>query len=76
MMKTEPSPKANMMNHQAKRGVVMAQQEQYQEPKTITFPGMTVRVYRPILTAEERARRMAQLHNQAAQLLKGVKHNE
>jgi hypothetical protein len=54
----------------------MAQQEQYQEPKTITFPGMTVRVYRPILTAEERARRMAQLHNQAAQLLKGVKHNE
>jgi hypothetical protein len=49
----------------------MAQQDQYQLDKTIQFPGMVVRVYRPILTEEERARRMAAIHKQAANLLKG-----
>jgi hypothetical protein len=61
------------MLHQAKRGVVMAQQDQYQEAKTITFPGMVARVHRPILTEEERSRRMKSIHIQAAKLLKGVK---
>ena len=50
----------------------MAQQDQFHEAKTIHFPGMTVRVYRPILTEEERARRMAAIHKQAAKLLKKV----
>lgn len=64
------------MKHQAKRGVVMAQQEQFQEAKIITFPGMVARVYSPVLTEEERARRMKAIHNQAAELLKGEKRNE
>ena len=61
------------MLHQVKRGVVMAQQDQYMEAKTITFPGMVARVYRPILTDEERARRMAAIHKEAERLLKKVK---
>lgn len=51
----------------------MAQQDQYQLEKTMQFPGMTVRVYRPILTEAERARRMAAIHKEAARLLKKVK---
>lgn len=41
--------------------------------KTINFPGMVARVYRPILTEEERARRMAAIHKQSERLLKRVK---
>jgi hypothetical protein len=70
-MKTDTSPEPHTMLHQAKRGVVMAQQE-YQEAKIITFPGMVARVYSPVLTQEERARRMKAIHKQAAELLKGV----
>jgi hypothetical protein len=51
----------------------MAQQDQYQLAKTIEFPGMVARVYRPILTEEERARRMAAIHKEAARLLRKVK---
>lgn len=46
---------------------------QYQEAKTIHFPGMVARVYHPILTEEERIKRMREIHKQAANLLKGVK---
>ena len=60
------------MQHQVKWGVVMAQQDQYQLEKTIQFPDMTVRVYRPILTEQERARRMAAIHKEAARLLKSM----
>lgn len=45
----------------------------YKEPKTIEFPGMTVRVYIPVLTQEERARRMKTIHKTAADLLKNTK---
>lgn len=41
----------------------------YDEPKVLTFPGMTVRVYKPILTTEERERRMQQIYKAAAALL-------
>jgi hypothetical protein len=59
--------------HQVKWGVVMAQQDQYKEVKTIHFPGMVARVHIPDLTEEERAARMRAIHKQAANLLKKVK---
>ena len=46
--------------------------DEYKEAQRITFPGMTVRVYRPVLTEEERARRMKSICKQAANLLKKV----
>ncbi len=45
----------------------------YMEPITIEAPGAIIRVYRPILTEEERARRMKRLHDAAAELLKSCK---
>lgn len=45
------------------------QQDVYGEPQIFKFPGMTVRVYRPILTDEERARRMKEIEKAAAALL-------
>lgn len=45
----------------------------YMEPITIESPGAIIRVYRPILTEEERARRMKRLHDAAAELLKSCK---
>ena len=42
----------------------------YKEVRTFTFPGMTVKVYIPELTSEERAKRMKRIHNQASNLLK------
>ena len=41
----------------------------YGEPRIFNFPGMTVRVYQPILTDEERARRMKEIEKAAAALL-------
>lgn len=43
-------------------------QDVYGEPTIFKFPGMTVRVYRPILTDEERARRMEEIKKAAAAL--------
>lgn len=45
-------------------------EDTYMEPVVFRYPGMTVRVYRPILTEEERARRMKALHDACAALLK------
>lgn len=45
----------------------------YKEVKTMTFPGMTVRVHFPDITQEERERRMQAIHRSAANLLKGGK---
>ncbi len=42
----------------------------YSEPKIFTYPGITAKVYSPILTEEERARRMARIAESAARLLK------
>jgi hypothetical protein len=44
----------------------------YSEPKTIVFPGMVARVFSPILTDEEQAKRMKAIHNAAASLLKSM----
>lgn len=49
------------------------QQDEYMEPKVYEFPNAIVRVYRPILTDEERARRMKQIHDAAAKLLMDCK---
>lgn len=44
-------------------------QDTYGEPTIMRFPNMTVEVYRPVLSEEERARRMEILHDAAADLL-------
>lgn len=41
----------------------------YGEPQIFKFPGMTAKVYHPILTDEERARRMKLIEEAAAALL-------
>ena len=41
----------------------------YGEPIIIEFPGMVARVFHPILTEEERTRRMKKIHDAAANLL-------
>lgn len=51
----------------------MKTQDTYQEAKTFSFPGLTARVYIPMLTEEERTRRMNAIHKQAANLLRSVK---
>lgn len=45
------------------------QQDVYGEPTILKYPGMTVRVYRPILTDEERARREKRREQAAVALL-------
>jgi len=44
----------------------------YGEPIIFEFPNARVRVFRPILTEEERARRMKAIHKAAADLLLSV----
>lgn len=44
----------------------------YKEAKVIQFPGMVARVFIPILTEEERSRRMKKIHDAAAKLLQSV----
>jgi hypothetical protein len=48
----------------------MKKQDTYGEPKIITYPGIVAKVYSPILTEEERQRRMAQIAKSAEKLLK------
>ena len=48
----------------------MYQEDKYNDPIIITFPDMVARIYRPILTEEERTRRLKTIHTQAANLLK------
>ena len=50
-----------------------AQEDVYQEPIILNFKNATVRVFRPVLSDEERARRMKIIHDAAADVLKGVK---
>jgi ribosome recycling factor len=44
--------------------------DQYYEPETVYMPGAIIRVYKPILTEEERAKRMKAIHDAAANLLR------
>lgn len=47
----------------------MRSQDTYGEPILYEFPGWKIRVYRPILTDEERARRMKAIEQAAAAVL-------
>ena len=44
----------------------------YAEPYILNLPGAVVTVRRPILTEEERARRMKAIHDAAADLLRSL----
>ena len=44
----------------------------YQEPIILEFPNARVRVFRPVLSEEEKKRRMKIIHNAAANLLKSL----
>ena len=44
----------------------------YQEPIVLEFPNAKVRVFRPVLSEEERKRRMKIIHDAAADLLKSL----
>ena len=44
----------------------------YNEAILIESPGAIIRVYHPVLTDQERNRRMKAIHNAAADLLKDV----
>ena len=41
----------------------------YKEPQIFEFPNMTIRVYRPVLTEQERARRMREIEKAAVELV-------
>ena len=47
----------------------MKEKDAYREPKTYTYPGIVAKVYSPILTEEERKRRMAQIAKSAERIL-------
>lgn len=44
----------------------------FNEPVLIEMPNVVIRSYRPILTEEERKKRMKAIHDAAADLLKDV----
>lgn len=47
----------------------MKSQDMYGEPRVFSFPGLTARVYSPILADDERARRMKIIEKAAAAVL-------
>lgn len=47
-------------------------QDVYQEPIILNLKNATVRVFRPVLSDEERERRMKIIHDAAADLLKSI----
>ena len=47
----------------------MKSKDTYKEPKTYEYPGAVVKVYSPVLTEEERKRRMEQIAKSAAKLI-------
>jgi hypothetical protein len=42
---------------------------EYIKTKELRFPGMVARIYQPVLTPEEKSRRMQQIQKAAAALL-------
>lgn len=48
----------------------MKQKDTYSEPKIYEYPGAVIKVYSPILTEEERKKRMEQIAKSAERLLK------
>ena len=53
-----------------KRSSFMKEKDKYSEAKIFTYPGIVAKVYSPILTDEERKRRMARIAKSAERLLK------
>ena len=47
----------------------MKEKDKYSEPKTYTYPGVVAKVYSPILTEEERAKRMERIAKSDIRLL-------
>ena len=47
-------------------------QDTYIFEKTIEFPGMVARIFRPVLTEEEKNKRMQKIHKASSNLLKEV----
>jgi hypothetical protein len=47
----------------------MKQKDTYAEPKTFIYPNIVAKVYSPILTEEERQRRLAKIAKSAEMLL-------
>lgn len=47
----------------------MKRQDAYGEPKIMHFPNATVKIYSPILSPEERGRRLEIIHSAAVDLL-------
>lgn len=48
----------------------MVEKDKYSEPKIFTYPGAVVKVSSPVLTDEERKRRMEKIAKSAERLLK------
>ena len=51
---------------------MIRKEDEYYEPIIMHFKNGIARVYKPILTDEERARRMKLIHDAAADLLKAA----
>ena len=47
-------------------------QDVYEEPIIMEMPGCIARIYRPVLTEEERAKRMKAIHDAAEKVLKAA----
>lgn len=47
----------------------MKEKDNYSEPMTFTYPGIVAKVYSPIITEEEKQRRMARIVKSAERLL-------
>lgn len=50
----------------------MRKQDEYKLDRTFTFPNAVVRVYRPVITEEERTRRMNNLKEATARFMMAV----
>lgn len=48
----------------------MKEKDKYSEPKTFTYPNVIAKVYSPILSEEEKKRRMEKIAKSAERLLK------
>lgn len=54
----------------------MKNQDEYKLERIIKFPGMTAKIYRPILTEDEHRRRMKIIHKACADLLKAAENSK
>ena len=53
----------------------MQGQDTYTLERTIEFPNMVARIFRPVLTEDEKNKRMQNIHNASANLMKEVMKN-